>query len=1254
MRRPTVRIIITLSLVLGVPASHASCEPSRIGAPCGQGGLAVAGHMQPALNLAAGNPVHLVTGNKYQRDVDLPANPAAPGIELIRHYNAMDVRASVLGQGWALSYDTRLFRVPDGWQIVQADGGRIDFPDSAAQPDGSHRNGQGRLDHVHQHHNWFWASGTTLRFDQTGRLVAIRWPSGESVHILRHADASPLRGAISKVQNDRGQTLSFHYAVEGQRVQLESVETPLGRFNYTHDVPARDAVEHSEHVPQQRGEAPHRLVRVTRPDGMHRHYLYEAPLQAGHPYALTGIEIGTGTAGRRVRTNTWAYDDQGRATRSVAGDPQSGRNHVALEYRQSATNAQPGLTVVTNGQRQKTVFHTALRAGRHVLTKVEGAGCPGCAAPGTRARYDDAGRLTHINGTEIRRRDSGAISTLRPATSGWPGLTLSYGPDGMRDRWQSDVTGTETMRYNTQGLPVERRFANGDTAAVEYDIQHRPVTVNEKHGNHRATTRLHWYGNRLARIEHPGEVEARHYDEQGRVSKREITRASTEACEQVSFAESFRYDKQHRLVHHTLPEGGSLLYEWGQGPQLKSIYWQDINGTRHKIIDTVPTQAGYGYGNGLHLHTAADAAHRVRRLQLRDPDAVLWTHDLHYDDQQRVSAETTMTSASAAEVESALVGKAASTATWRYSYDQQSRLIGWDRTEPHVNASTETGWLAWRTDGSAAAIRTGKRTLMARQQRDAAGLVRHADDYDLEYDSGRRLSRVMRDGRTIARYQHNAFGYRITRHGSDGTHSHYFYLNNQRVAQADHTPAQKPLLVTRRYIYAHHVPVAIIDYARHARAGQMYFVHADQLGAPRLVTDTERRIRWQAEYSPLGHARQTAGDLQLDLRLPGQFADPDTGWHDNLLRTYVPQWGHYLEPDPLGPLPGNQAYGYAAQQPRRYSDPMGLLLFAFDGTRQSADTRSNVWKLSQYYLDGPVHYHSGPGNSMFINWDALTAHQARQIIDTQWKWLLLELSRTNPAEVTPIDILGFSRGAALARHFGNLISQHVDQGLFRFDDPFYGSISSCVDLRFMGLFDTVAQFGVGGSQNRNYDLTIAPAWEWVAHAVALHERRWLFPLTSASDNGGYNVVEAPFIGAHSDIGGGVLPDNRGQPGGRGDLSDVALNWMLWQARAASVRFGDLDDSDRSVTNPVLHDFRSTLVRQIQDGDRSVHATAGGPLLNYQDDHPRLGRTLREQTEQIIRRAPDWQSDAGVEVGTVDMDGYARWLRDELGWHAVPV
>src|SRR5690606_28968591 len=257
----------------------------------------------------------------------------------------------------------------------------------------------------------------------------------------------------------------------------------------------------------------------------------------------------------------------------------------------------------------------------------------------------------------------------------------------------------------------------------------------------------------------------------------------------------------------------------------------------------------------------------------------------------------------------------------------------------------------------------------------------------------------------------------------------------------------------------------------------------------------------------------------------------------------------------------------------------------------------------------------------------------------------------NRQDHLPIDILGYSRGAALARHFGNMIHQHVNNGLFSYTDSLHGLITACVDLRFMGLFDTVAQFGVAGSQNGNYDLTIAPAWGWVAHAVALHERRWLFPLVSAADAGGQNVVEAPFIGAHADLGGGSLLDDDSRPFKQGDLADVALHWMMWQARAASVRFDNGSPSDREISGPIVHDERSALLRSVQDGDRSVQTGSGALLNNYQNDHDQLGASQRTETEAVIIRADRWRSSANSQVGVVDMTGYAQWLHDELGWQA---
>src|SRR5690606_8318533 len=231
---------------------------------------------------------------------------------------------------------------------------------------------------------------------------------------------------------------------------------------------------------------------------------------------------------------------------------------------------------------------------------------------------------------------------------------------------------------------------------------------------------------------------------------------------------------------------------------------------------------------------------------------------------------------------------------------------------------------------------------------------------------------------------------------------------------------------------------------------------------------------------------------------------------------------------------------------------------------------------------------------------------------------------------------------ALARDFANRIARHTRDGWFSYDDPLRGAIGLCVDLRFLGLFETVAQFGLLGAANAGFDLSIAGAWHWVAHAVALHELRTLFPLVTASGDAG-NTGEAAFIGAHADIGGGLILDERLQPIPDGDLSDVALNWMRWQALAAQVPLADLAPDDRTVTHPLLHDERNPVWRSLGSGDRMLQ-DATAPHTGLQGADPHLGEALRQRVEAFIRRADA----AGVIAGTVDMQGYGAWLETERG------
>jgi RHS repeat-associated protein len=1251
IRRVSGSVLYVGVLALGLPVhaeagpNDGTCSASSLGQPCPAQDTAIQGAAVTALNLGVGNPIHLVTGNKYQRETDLPGPAPGVGLEIVRHYNALDPRKSTLGRGWTLSYETRLHaRGPAGRvQIAQADGSRMDFhcQDGSAEKPSCRAIGPARgvLEHDAGQWRWQWPNGHMLHFDTAGRLTRIADRQGGFIRITRDAAPGPTLGEILEVTDTRGDVMRFAYELMSGATRLARIETSAGTFVYTHDVVPADT--------GRRGAA--RLIAAAHPAGWRRDYLYEPALQGGAAHRLTGIAWRRDGA-EPIRTNSWAYDASGRAILSVRGAPTSARHRVQVSYIATPdADGAHGLTRVRSAA-GVTDFHTATRAGIPVLLRVQGAGCPGCAMPGLQAGYDGHGRVTRLNGLHLERDAGGTLTALRDAASGWPGLALAFEAGRLRT-WSSQDTGQETRRRDTAGRIIERRHANGDVWQYGYDSAGRPIEVIARSAAAAHRTTIAWRGALPVRVDHPHEGETRRYDSRGRVVARMVQRHAVERHGPAfAYRERYAWDGQGRLVRHELPEGGRLLYAYDPVGRLERIAWEDGAGTTHDVLRTAP-DGGYLHGNGLRTRGLLRPG-GLDALVVDDPDAPqrapVFLQRLRYDTAGRIAGETVHAG------------------DWRaataYAYDAEARMTAAARaSKGRDDAPAHTWRYAWRQAGDLLAMQHNGTTRRQAAQRDASGLPIEHRGLRMRYGPDRRLRSVMRGTKELVHYAHNAYGERIRRR-SAGRTEHYLYAHNRLVARA-RTLEQGGVGVMQRYVYAGWVPVAIIDYGRpqpfgplraHMPAAVLHAVHADASGLPHAVTDAARRIRWRAAWSPTGAALAIEGDLDLPLRQPGHVFDPATGWHDNYLRTYDPQTGHYLEPDPAGPLPDSQAYGYAAQQPRRHIDPFGLLLFAFDGTSRDLDGRTNVGLMSGWYADGTAYYHRGPGFAAPRMLDAATAGSAPAILGTQWRALLREVAAVSGrGSALSIDLLGYSRGAALAMHFGNMIASRYRAGRFWERDPVLGTVTACADLRFMGLFDAVAQFGLLGADNAHYNLAIAAEWHWVAHAVALHERRWLFPL-SATPDANANVVTAPFIGAHGDIGGGYLAEpadvQTATPGG--DLSDVTLAWMLDQARRAGAPFRTPPEAFQRVDNAVLHDERGSRGRR-NDGDRPVLDGTGQTLLAAQGEHPRYGRRARAETEAFIRRVDDWTEADGPAVATVDMQAYRGWLRRTLDLDMTP-
>ena len=1249
------------------------CKPAFTGHPCKDRSK------EPSLNLGVGNPIHLISGNKYQEETDLPFLPS--GLELTRYYNSLSKGNSLLGEGWSHSYDTRLYFAGNKLQIIHADGTRTLF--QARQDDTAHavQASQGKL--LAKDNVWHWelGSGFSKIFNQHGRLIQVNLPGLEPIRISRDAKPGPTQHAILEVQAGLQHKLVFNYEIFKGAARLSRIDTHVGTFHYQHEQP-------ENHTGL-------RLVGMQRPDKMGKVYAYEAQYQHGNPFLLTGISMHDHTGQKAVRTNSWAYDEKGLAIRSITGGQEDTNNHIEIEYisRPKTENA-PGLTRVKNTDGKHTDFHTSIKGGKYVLEAVKGAGCYGCAIPGTQAEYDSKGRMTSLNGTRIHYDENDNIRQLDINRSPWTGLQLHYDAKDRPITWFSKITGAEHTRYNDRNQPVEQKFANGDRALFEYDKdgQLAKVTETSKDKDLSSTIKILTSPEKnYIILQH--DLETIRYDTRQKNTLIASTERNSIQAAQISFEDKYTFENDKKTRIHHLPEGGHISYFYNQENKPETIIWTEQSGKKHHLImDSSIPEKGYVLGNQLAFHALKTDAGQTQ-LSLWNKDKRFWTQTLDFSEDNTLRSETV------------IVPDAKYEAGRNYAYDPSQRMIS-TKSSAQYKEQDLSGQhhYAWNKDGSSAAYYNGSDTIKPAIERDASGLPLKINEFDLIYDASRRLRFISKDKKPIATYLYNALGQRILKK-TPNSHTYYYYENNKLSGEwttykDKHSRRGLNGNIDRRYIYAGNLPVAFIEYEKamfpyeyalpHDASAQkalppqqphqskLYFIHTDHIGQPFMVTDQEKKIHWLAHNSPTGKSHILHADIEFNLRLPGQYYDKETGWHYNMNRYYDPGAGHYLEPDPIGPVPNNDPFGYAAQQPRLFIDPLGLLLFAFDGTENNKYSNTNVLKFTRLYI-GDKSYTSGTGKFLPTTHtagmlDAALGYNIMNIINHQINELVNTIPNTfninntnNP--LLPIDIIAFSRGSAIALIFANMLADHTDEhGFFSMEwtSLLHGkrkdTINACLDLRFIGLFDNVPQIGYRGNLNDLYTYTVPDSWDWIAHAASLNEHRKLFPLTPLVGEGN-NWIEQGFIGAHSDVGGFTwqsdLKDRLNPKKGQyGDLGDIPLAWMVWQAEQAGVSMESLSNPSTQtqpfsgIDNPVLH---GTPARSSPnpDLDRYIQEPGSNATDKYQREHATLGQAARQEVEKFITRFPvDTSEDSLLSqkiIGTVDATHYVTWLENELGW-----
>ncbi|QIQ22428.1 RHS repeat domain-containing protein [Zophobihabitans entericus] len=173
-------------------------------------------------------------------------------------------------------------------------------------------------------------------------------------------------------------------------------------------------------------------------------------------------------------------------------------------------------------------------------------------------------------------------------------------------------------------------------------------------------------------------------------------------------------------------------------------------------------------------------------------------------------------------------------------------------------------------------------------------------------------------------YIYDVFGRRIRKeqiHNNSSANTTEFIWDGARLLQ-ESTDKR-----TFTYIYREEgfEPLAQIVLEAEQEEPQVHYLHTDQVGLPKELTDEKGELIWYAKYQTWGKVAEEHNLYQghQPFRFQNQYYDAETGLHYNLMRYYDEDIGRFSNQDPIGLMGGENLYQYAPN-PMGWVDPWGL------------------------------------------------------------------------------------------------------------------------------------------------------------------------------------------------------------------------------------------------------------------------------------------------------------------------------------------
>lgn len=498
--------------------------------------------------------------------------------------------------------------------------------------------------------------------------------------------------------------------------------------------------------------------------------------------------------------------------------------------------------------------------------------------------YDPDNELTAVtrpDGTTLRSSYDAAGNLTSQADGA--GRTTSYGYNPLEQLTSATdpLSRETTYAYDADGNVTGVTDAAGRTTSYDYDADNELTSISYSDG----TTPDVSYsydadGQRTTMSDGTGST-SYNYDPLGR-----LTATTDGAGNTISYA----YDLANNPTSITYPSGKTITRTYDADERLASI--TDWLGNT--------TSFGYGPDSNLKTITFPSATGNVDTYTYNDADQV--------NGVQMTQGATTLASLAYTREPDGTLASDDETGLPEPPLSG-TRAYGYDNADNITENESSSGYTYDQADELTASPghtysydQLGERT---NANSTSGPSITYA------YDQAGRLTSATPSGGTSTTLAYNGDGLRTSETtGSDTSQFTWDQIGDLPLVLTDGTNS---------YIYGpDDVPIEQIS-----QSGTPTYLHHDQVGSIRLITNQDGNSVGSFTYTPYGSLAASTGTATSPFGYAGQYTDPETGLQYDQARYYDPQTGQFLTRDPLEALTG-EPYSYAADSPLNAADPSGL------------------------------------------------------------------------------------------------------------------------------------------------------------------------------------------------------------------------------------------------------------------------------------------------------------------------------------------